>query len=325
MSFAMKAIVQVGNYKPFSIHSVSCERHVDNFADTAKITVPAVARMKREDGQYARVNTADQLAPGMPVTISAGYGANTPVRFKGFISKVKHAIPLVIECEGYSWPLRSLTITKSYTNTTVRAILTDVVEGTDIKLSEDIPDIPIPKAIFKNVYRTQVLDWLKEKCLLSVYFNLNELYAGGRSLEPKSGVSFRIGWNTVAEEQLSYLDESELARVVINANKRTPDGSMLIPITDMTGDIKQVKTLLSDAAILQQISEEQTRKRKFTGYKGTLTGFALPYAEPGMTARITDKRYTDRQGRYFIAGVKFEMGPGGGRQKIELGYYIGSL
>jgi hypothetical protein len=325
MSFTLKTIVTVGNYKPLSVHAVSWERSIDNYSDTARITVPAVARMKRADGNYNRINTADQITPGMPVTILAGYDSHTPQRFKGFVAKVKYAIPLIIECEGYSWQLRNKTFTKSYGATSVKDILTDLVTGTDIKLSDDIPNIPLPAAVFKNVYGTQVLDWLKEKCLLTVYFIQDTLYAGGRSLQPFASVKFRIGWNTAAEEQLSYLTQDELARVIINANSRKEDGSMVIPITDLKGDVKQLRTLVSDNAALAAISEQATRSKKFTGYKGTLTAFALPYAEPGMTAVITDNRYPERSGRYFIQEVKGELGPQGGRQRIQLGYYVGAI
>lgn len=325
MAFRMVTDITIGRFEKVQVHSVSWERSIDNYSDTAKITLPAVARMKRADGKYDRVNTADQLMPGMPVRIAVGYDATVPERFTGFISRVKHAIPLVVECEGYSWQLRQKTFTRSYGPTTVRQILTDLVQGTDIVLSDAMPEVPLPKALFRNVYGTQVLDWLKEKCLLTVYFEGNVLYAGGQSLQPFSEVKFLIGWNTAAEEQLSYLTEQELAQVIINANHKDKQGNMVIPITDLKGDVKELKTLVADSGTLAAISAEQTRKRKFTGYKGSLTAFSLPLAAPGMTAVIKDQRYPDRSGRYFINAVKGEHGPRGGRQRIEIGYYLGAI
>lgn len=322
--FTMTSDIYIGTFKPVKPHSVKWSRSVENYSDSATIKLPAISMLKREGDVYERVQTGLQFKEGMPVEVHAGYGTNV-LRFKGFIRRLNYSTPLEVECEGYSYQLRKkLDFSKSYQNTTVRKILDDLVQGTDIKLSDAIPEIPLSKATFQSCSGIQVIEWLQSKCLLTVYFNLDTLYVGALQLEPKKSVKFRLGWNTAKDTELKFNDRKEFAEVRMEVGGRKKDGTKGKAFDGKSdGQVKRLKTAISDEATQKKLAEQARRDFVNMGYEGSITAFLMPYVEPGMAVIINDTKYPERKGTYFVSGVEGEFSSSGGRQKVNIGYSLG--
>lgn len=320
--FLMTADIKIGSFKAFSPNAVSWTRSIDSYTDHALIKVPAIARLKREGDNYENVQTGLQFKEGMTVEVLCGYDGKNITRFKGFLKRVNYSIPLEIECEGYSYQLRKKEgYTASYGSTSVKAILGDLVAGTDIVLSDAIPDIPLKNIYFKNVKGTDVLEYLKDKCLLTIYFNYNVLYAGLKMTEVKSTVKHRLNWNTIKDNELKFDSGRELATVNIQVEKRDKAGHKIKAKDGVKdGSVKILKVRhINDEALLKKIAEEERQKLLHKGYEGSITGFLVPYVEPGMATQIDDVRYPERTGKYFIEKVDGSFSTSGGRQKIGIG------
>jgi len=318
--FAMNSDIYIGPYKPFKPNSMKWSKNIDNFSDSATIKVPAITSMKKDGDTYERVQTGLQFKEGMKVEIYAGYNGDTDRQFKGFVRRVNFTIPLEIECEGYSYQLRKkLDFSKSYIGTTVKAILQDLVKGTDIKLSDAIPIIPIDKVTFQNITGVQALEWLKEKCLLTVYFNEDVLYCGMQQLEVKTTKKFRLGWNVIKDNELKFNDKKEFAEVRIEIATRKKDGTKEKGFAGKKdGQVKKFKSVLKDKSILEKIASAKRIEILNRGYEGAITAFLKPFVLPGMAVDIDDTKYPERKGKYFVSGVDGEYGPQGGRQKIKI-------
>lgn len=323
--FRMTADIKFEGYKAVKPSSLTWDRSVDNYSDHATIVIPAMCRMIDQGTRYDHVITGQAIPEGSKVEIHAGYDGKNDLRFKGFVKRINFKVPLEIECEGYAYQLRSRMFSKSYLNTTVKKILEDITQGTDIKLSAAIPHIPIPKVWFKNYTGLQVLEYLKEKCLLTVYFNLDVLYCGLRATEPKDPVKFRLNWNVISDDSLLFNADKEFATVNIRVEKRGKTGSRkkgAAPVVK-PGNVKVKRVaLIEDENALAEIAAEEKKKMNNRGYTGKITAFMHPYAEPGMSAEIIDKTYTERNGRYFIESVSGSFGTNGGRQKIGIGFSL---
>lgn len=323
MSFIMQADITIGAFKPVKPHAVSWRRSIDNYSDTALVKIPGVMRLKcNDDNTYELVNAAQQFTEGQKITISAGYNGKKLTRFIGFIRRINFTIPVEIECEGYSYQLRKKEgYTKSYASTTVKQLLFDLIAGTDIKLSDAIPEIPLRNIYFKNVKGTDVLEYLKDKCLLTVYFNYNVLYVGLQQTEVKNTVKLRLGWNVIKDNDLKFNTGKELATVNIQIEKRRFDGTKIKAKRGIKdGSVKILKIRhIEDEAALAAIAEAKRKELVYRGYEGVVTLFAVPYTEPGMAANIFDNRYPERTGTYFIEAVEGEFGPSGGRQRVKIG------
>jgi hypothetical protein len=322
--FKMTSDITIGDFKKVKPNAIAWNTSIENFSDSAVIKLPSITYLKKEGDEYERVQTGLQLKEGMKVIIAAGYDGKNLTRFKGFLRRINFNVPVELDCEGYSYQLRKiLDFTKAYKNTTVRKMLEDLTQGTDIKLSESIPNIPIDKATFKNVTGIQVLEWFKEKCLLTVYFNFDTLYVGGRALEPKNGQKFRLGWNVIKDNDLKFNDEKEFVDVRITIESRAKSGVKNQAYAgNVNGQNKILRTAIRDKATQENIAIEKRKQLVTRGYEGSITSFLIPFVVPGDMAVIDDTKYTQRVGRYFITGVEGSFNPSGGRQKVKIGHKL---
>lgn len=320
----MTSDITIGFYLKVKPNAFTWKTSIDNFSDSAEIKLPAIAYLKKEGDEYDRVQTGLKLSEGMKVEIKAGYDGKNSTRFKGFLRRINFTVPLTLECEGYSYQLRKkLDFTRSYKNTFVRNILQDLTLGTEIKLSPFIPIVPIDNATFKNVTGIQVLEWLKEKCLLTVYFNYDVLYVGALALEPKKTQTYRLGWNVIKDNDLKFNDKKEFSDVRVTIESRAKSGEKKKAFAgNLAGQNKIMQTAIRDTGTQQKIAEQKRKELVLQGYEGSILAFLEPAIAPGDTATIQDKKYTDRTGRYFVTGVEGSFSSSGGRQKINIGYKL---
>lgn len=300
-------------------------RKVDNICDSATIKLPAIAMLKKDGDTYERVETGLQLTEGMKVEIYAGYNGKNELRFKGFIKRRVFAIPLELECEGYSYQLGlKQDFTCSHKSITLKELLQDLTKGTDIILSDKLPSLTLSNIRFKNATGIEVLQYLKDKCLLTVHFDFDVLQVGLKMTDVKSTINLRLDWNTVKDDDLKFEQNRELAKVNIKIEKRDKTGNKKKAVTEVKD--ASVKTLqvrhILDEKSLKAIADQKRSELLTKGYEGKVTGFLFPYAEPGMAASITDNQYPERSGLYFIESIEGEFGSNGGRQKIGIGVQL---
>lgn len=321
----MTANVTIGNFKPIKPSSLKWRRSIDNYSDSALIVIPAICRLKSKGQPYQYVETAQQFTEGMKVQIDAGYDGNNITRFKGFVKRINFTIPLEIECEGYSYQLRKkLDISKSWpAGTKLKDILAFLVGGTDIKLSDAIPDITVESAVtLSHANGTQALDMIKEKMLQTIYFTDDILYVGLRETKPIGDVKFQLGWNVVKDNGLKFNTDREFSDVKIVLRSRNKDGTFRAAIHDSkftATKVKQIRVQLTQD-YMDKMAADYKKTLVNVGYEGMITAFLIPYSEPGMSASLKSKRYPERNGSYFIEAVDGEFSPhAGGRQHIKIG------
>jgi hypothetical protein len=322
--FKMTSTVFVEGFKnTIKPNAITWKKSVTDYSDTATIKLPAIAMLKKEGEEYDRIETGLQFKEGLQVTISCGYDGVYYRRFKGFIRQIKPNVPLEIECEGYSYLIRKIqAFNKSYrVGTKMKTILADLVKGTPITLSRAIPDVTIESPVnFSGKSGVQVLDWFKEKMLMTAYFNDAELYVGLKYANFKETIKLRLGWNVVDDNDLKFNSRKELTEVNISLSAKQKDGKTQYadPKSKEKGGKEIKMSVRVDNETLKKIHDDQRRKLLNRGYEGSLTAFLIPFAEPAMAVEIEDPKYPARSGKYFIEAVEGEYGPGGGRQKIKI-------
>jgi hypothetical protein len=322
--FRMTASVSIGNFKPVKPNSLRWTTSVDNYSDSAVVKLPAITRIKKEGDQYDRVQTGLQFKEGDKVLIYAGYDGSNELRFSGFIRRINFTIPVELECEGYSYLLRKKTFTRSYTKGwKLKKLLTDLTEGTAIKLSKSIPDIIVQTNVqFKNSTGTDVLEWIKDKMLLTSYFSFDTLYVGLRETDVTGNAKFRLNWNTVQDRDLKFSTDKEFAQVKFVLDEpRDKDGSRKKAVKDSKYTDTQVKKVgvRYDQSFLDKLAADEKKKLVNRGYEGSFTAFLVPFVKPGMSVTIDDNKYPERTGKFFTDAVEGEFSESGGRQVIRIG------
>jgi hypothetical protein len=327
MAFVMTGNIKFYGFKTLKPSALKWDRHIDNIVDTATIILPAMCRMKANDSSYSLVNTGQQIQIGNRVEFEVGYNGNNKKVFAGFVSKVNYKVPVEFECEGYAWQLRNkYFINLNFGKTTVKAVLQKLIDGTDIVLSDKMPNsIDFEPAQFKNYSALQILEWLKDNYHLTIFFKFNELYVGWRATYTAPTVKHRLNWNVADANSLVFANYTG-AVVNIEAHTRLKNGTKhktLATNPIKAGNVKVVNTVIANNHDKQMAANDLQLRENKKGFSGNITGFLVPYVEAGMTEHLIDKRYKERDGgNYFIAGVSGSFDKSGGRQSIYIDYVL---
>jgi hypothetical protein len=323
--FRMTADVKIEGFKAIKPSSLKWKRSIDNYTDTATVVVPARARLSDNDKIYNNVGTNEQIKEGAAIEIYTGYDGKNDLQFKGFVSRVNFKVPVEIECEGYSYQLKNKVINYRFGKTTVKKVLEYLVAGTTIKLSSKMSDtIKFEPVTFKNYTALQVLEFLKEKYLLTVCFFYDELYVGWRATYVGNVVKLRLNWNVADDGNLlfnNYTGSTVHMEVVsldkTGGKKKVKSTNVLKP-----GDVKQVKTLIQDETDKAAAANDLQLKNNQHGYRGSVTAFLKPFIQPGDTIMLINKKYAERNGSYFCPGVDGSLSTAGGRQKADIDFKL---
>lgn len=335
--FLMTSNITIGDFTAIKPKSVKWKCSVSNFVDTCSIELPLRTYLRANDNillQYpdgtTEKRTSDLAAKqgvifteGLAVSVDLGYNNRNTTRFMGFVKRINYGKPLVIECEGYSYLLKDKVFTKTYTTTTVKSILNDLVTGTDILLSDAIPVIPLKNVVFKNCPGLKVLEWMQKELLLSVFFDFNTLYVGSSKYGlKKPTVKLQLGWNTVDDGGLKK--DVKGSEIIIHVIAKDSAGKVKRTKSDQkkystTKEVK-IRSGMPDA-IVKEISNELQKLENFSGYKGDITCFLEPHIENGFVVKNVNDKFPDREGNFFVESVDGSFSSSGGRQVITLRYY----
>ncbi len=317
--YILKSEIQIGDYKFLQIHNVKITKSVDTLADTCVISLPTHFKIK-DDGK--ELFTEKAIKVGDRVKVTLGYeDVYEGVEFEGFVKKIKPKTPIEIECEDMMYLLRKKNITKAWQKTTLKEVLQEVVKGTEIKLSKDIPDIKLEKWIIKNANGTQVLKKLKQEFLLTIFINDdNELYVGLRQLTNlHEKTIYDLNYN-ITNNDLEYKTKNDRKIKVRYTYIDKKNKKKTIEVGDADGEIRTFHTsVVSDVVKLKEMAKAEIEKLKYDGFDGSITSFLIPYATRGMKARIIDKELKEIDENYFIKKVEVSFGTGGARRKVEIG------
>lgn len=329
--FAITSDTKIGPFSPFKASSLKWIRNIDNFSDSAFITIPTMCLLQGMDRQYSYVPTAQAFTEGMPVEIKAGYDGNNVTRFKGFVKRINLKVPTEIECEGYAYLFRPVRFSRGYmTRTTVKRVIEDVLSAGGltgkILLHPKFQDITFEPFTFKNYSGIEVLEFLNKQYKVTIFFDFDQLYIGLRETlwnqATTNIVKHKLGWNVIKDDKLLFNAVKEFAQVNIMAVSKNIDGTRNKGINKLQqpGGTKIERLLSRDPNYLKLVAEQEKTLLTFKGYTGKITAFLEPYAQPSMSDIITDPVYAKRTGRYFIESVEGEITrTGGGRQIIGIG------
>lgn len=324
--FYLTSDIEIGDVK-VKANKVVWKTSVNSFTDTCTISLPRTKYLKSEKltteeiGEEAKHTYS--FKENDKIAVKLGYDGNNKLRFMGFVKRVNMGIPVEIECEGYSYQLYDVIFSKTYAKVSVKELLMDLTQGTEIVLSKEIPDIPLTNIRFKEATGIQVLEWLTKECKLSVYFNFNELYVGTMFGKKQEEIKISLGWNSVKDDGLKKRQVDKNLKIVIKEKNDKGEVKKTKTDTKKYSNEKAIKVKAGiPAEFLKQIAERLQTKENYKGYEGDITIFLEPYAEKGMVCEVIDKVFHERQGRYFIDSVSGEFGKGGGRQMIKLGFLM---
>jgi hypothetical protein len=323
--------------------------------DTAVIKLPSICKIY-QNGQFAYAQpTASAFASGEEVVVRLGYNGVLREEFRGFVKRVLSDSTVSILCEDATFLLRKRRLNHSWQSVTVEQVIRFTLDGTGVTINCKVPTIKFTHFYLRDTTPAQVLQELIEKYGLTIYFNgFKKLYVGlGFDLKDIKIVRYDTGVNVISDN-LEVIDSEDI-QIRVKAIGFKPDGTKVeAEIGDGADEDKgivarkkpknapkdpqktvfkpdksdgaEVRTLhfynVHDREALKEMARAELRKRKFTGFKGGLTTFLIPFAKVGDTARLIDSVYQRGDGDYIIEKVVTTFGTSGARRKVEMGLKI---
>lgn len=310
--------IKIGNVLFNSVNDVQIKRSINTLGATATIKVPVTAVVKQKDETQTTIETAQAIQPGTPVSIRLGYNDTRNDEFKGYVRQLNYKTPLEIECEDEFYTCRNKMVTLSGTLSLEQCLQKcglSVRHATNLTLRNfAIDNKPVAK----------VLEKLKTDYKLCVFFDLQGQVVAGRATDiAGEEVKYELRYNIIKDDELKYNLNPE-AKLKIKAICSKKDGTEVQAEAGNDGGL--VKTLrfydVESEAELKILAENELKRNSPDGYKGKITTFLLPFAEPCMLANVTDKIYSERNGRYYIESVETSYGTSGARRHVSLGIKI---
>lgn len=332
MAFYLTSEITINGEKNIKPNKVVWKTDVGSFVDTCTISLPRIAYLENHTSRTQDLGLGGidkqktsfyKFKEGDKVEVLLGYNKKNEKRFAGFIRVVKMGIPVQLECEGYAYQLYNVIFNRTYANVTVKKLLKDLTAGTDIKLSNEIPEIPLKNIRFKNATGIQVLEYLKKEIQLAVYFNFDELFVGTTFGKVQKKINLRIGWNTIKDDDFQKKPIDKNLKIVVK--EKNPKGEVRKTKSDIQkyDNEKEVKIKSGiPSNFLKEIVNRLQTQQNYSGYEGNLQLFLIPYANKGMSVLIDGGIFKEKSGLYFIQSVSGEFGMNGGRQTIQLGFLM---
>jgi hypothetical protein len=322
--FILGCHITIGSASFKTAADIVIKRSTQTANATAVIKVPVTAVLKQTGAEKTYIETARAINVGDAVTIQLGYDGNMNTEFKGFVKRLNYTVPLEIECEDWYWKLRTITLKKSYAQTTIKQLLNDVLAGSGATVHPGTIDMTLKNTVVDNKTGAWVLEKLKSDYGLTVYFDLEgRLYAGKAYQVKGDQVKYELRGNVIKDDDLKFYKADDY-KLKVEAKSYDRNGSKLEASIGAEGG--EIKTLwfydVKDVAQLKALAEQELKRYSFDGYRGKIETFLVPFAEPGMVAVVSDPTYSARGGEYFVESTEVKFGTSGARRIVELGIKV---
>lgn len=298
------------------VTEVEVETTMEALADTARITLPFMIQNRPFDieGRFKR---------GDKVKIELGYDDNYNTEFEGFVRALSVNSPCVIECEDAMYLFRKQIKSKPFLNVSINDIMNYVCkEIGGFTLSSTVKDLKYDKFVIRNASGYEVLEKIKQQFGISIYIRGNKLIANLKYTEKTGDVSFYFAQNVKASSLKFVNGDDVKVQVKIKGLKTDNTATKEIIVGSAGGETVTLPDArnITDQTSLEAKAKEYLKTLTYTGYRGELTSFGMPFCDVGYSAFIIDRDFPERDGRYYVKGVKVRFSSSTGYERaVSLG------
>lgn len=320
MAYTLTANISIGSLSLSFAHKVEIDSDLRKISDTCNIVLPTQGVVRQGD-TVQRLELAETFKVGDAVTVRIGYNGNNVEEFSGYIARIKAKVPLELECEDEMWQLKRQKVANQAFTGTLKALVEKIAPL--VRFSADFPEISLKNFIIRDATVAQVLQKIKENYLLAVYFTGKELYCGLPYLQQsRAGITSNFAFQSnIVSDNLEFRRKEDVKIKAKAISLLSNNTKLEAEVGDADGEQRTLNYRnIQSVAALRKIAEEDLRKLKFDGYKGSFVAFGLPSVRHSENVRLSDPKYAEREGRYVIESVKKTWGVSGYRQNVTIGF-----
>ena len=302
-------------YSLQTVDTIEIECSVDNLADVAFITLPDAVMNQI-------LNIEDKIGRGTEVTIKAGYDKKLETEFEGFVTDIQtNNSSIKIVCEDALFLFRKSIKDVELKPTSVTKIAEYIVSQIpgSFKVVCDF-DIAYEKFVIHQATGYDVLKKLAEETKANIYFNTakKELHIHPPYVEKGGDVLYSYQHN-IESASLEYKKAID-RKMEVTVESVDKNGKVQSYTTGTTGGDK---TTLKVGAVLpselKRIADAELIKRSADGYEGSFDTWLVPMVKPTYSAKIVDKDYPEKTGKYYVVSVKTTISSSGGKRTVTPG------
>lgn len=254
---------------------------------------------------------------GTKVEIHLGYNGDLVKEFEGYVTRVSANIPVVIRVEDEMWKAKRIPVNYVGANLTLERLLKDLVKDYEVEALE----VEVGDVRFSQTNLGAVLEKLESEWKLYSYFDGKKLVCGKYYARHTDEVSYIFNMErNVVNDSLNYRKKEDVI-LKIDATSILANGDKItFSMGDEGGDVMTLAyyNIKVEAELEKKVKEDYERA-KLGGFEGIFTAFGIPSVAFGRKLELSSDFYGDRNGDYYIEGVKKTFSNGGYRQEIRLG------
>ncbi|WP_373172647.1 hypothetical protein [Prevotella merdae] len=295
------------------VTGVEITRDTEKLTDICKITLPK--KIKWDGENEVPVKRGDA------VKVWLGYDDRNELAFAGYVKEVGFKTPVVLECEDEMFKLKQMAaIKKAYKSTTLEQLLKD----------QGLTDVKVMGEQTLGAYRVtadtvaSLLGKLQESGIRS-FFRCEDgkpvLYSGV-IFERGTGASqvFATGINIINDQSLEQ-QKADTMRLNVKAVSILPNNKKIkVEVGDADGERRTITTYNKTESQLKAWAEQEIKRLKRDGLKGSLTTFGYKLVDKLDTVGV--KIDGTPMGVYQVKKNVIKYGSGGYRQEVTLGLRV---
>lgn len=297
---------------PF-VTSVEITRDTEKLTDECKITLPK--RLKWDGEAQIPVKRGDSIK------VWTGYGEDLELAFVGYVRSVGIKTPIVLTCEDEMFKLKQMScVKKAYKTVTLETLLKDQgLDGVKVFGEQNLGQFRVTDDTV-----AALLGRLQDSGIRSFY-----RYEDGKPVlycgviferDTKPSQVFATGVNIICDSSL----EQQLAvniRLCVKAVSIMPNNKKIkVEVGDKDGEHRTLHTYNKSESELKAWAEQEIKRLKVDGLKGSFTTFGYRLAD--KLDAIGIKIDGNKMGVYQVQKNVIKYGTGGYRQEITLGQRV---
>ena len=336
--FVLNSAISIGDFHFSGVHEVTIKRSIHDLMETAEIKIPAMAAISKNGNKTPeRQITSNMFREGDQVVIKLGYNDAIETEFSGYLKSRKLTTPLVLECEGQSWLLKTKRVNSAKTNGRVNTLLAEALSNQYTEISVDC-NIAID-IVSANANPVSVQDAINgilhatDNNLCCFFRRDGSIWCGTLYSDIASGqriggtreVKYRIGYNTLKENKLT-IHNREAQPATIIYTRKAPSGSIISGMATGKGNEQKLMKVLNQVLKrdgLEMLAKERMYKNTYQGYEGSFVSLLQPFVWPGDLANIENTEHPELDGLYLVESTEVLFGTKGAGRTMEIGPRLG--
>jgi len=307
--------ITVGKYKLMMLDNATIMRSVEQLSDTAEIVLPGSCFNKA-------IEIEKSIKRGDAVTIKAGYDGNNETEFSGHLEAIATDDgAITLKCEDGIYNFRKPVKDKEFTKPDVKEILNYICsEIGGYTLSCDY-SFTYDKYVIRSNTGHDILKKIQEETKANIYLKENVLHVHPQYKEIFGTAKYNFQEN-IEKSDLEYrIAEDRPYEVTVEG--KGADGKVIrVTSGNKGGDSETIKRDgVSDIGSLTTLAEEVAKRKSYTGYSGSFTGWLVPWCDAGFKVSLTDEDYEYKDGNYYALSVQTKISKEGERT-VKIGMMI---